>query len=114
MNGTTFQHECMQEIEARRLARRVLGIGEVASPCEIRRAWRRRCLETHPDRNPGDPDAEQRFRRVNCAYRLLTDGTQCHELLTHGAELERSQCHHKYDLSNPWGFYLWWRETFFF
>ena len=103
----------MQEIEAKRLARRVLGIDEVASPRQIKRAWRKRCLETHPDRNPGDPHAKRSFRLVNCAYRLLYDGTPCDELLTHVAELERMPIHNKYNLSNAWGFYLWWREKFF-
>jgi len=113
MNGTTFQQECMQEIEARRLARRVLGVGDGASQREVRRAWRRRCLETHPDRNPGDPHAEQSFQLVNCAYRLLIDGIPCDELLAHGVEPERSTNYRKHDLSNAWGFYLWWREKFF-
>lgn len=113
MNEAIFQQECMRKIEIRRLARQVVGVGEAASPCEIRRAWRRKCLETHPDRNPGDPDAERRFRLVNCAYRLLAEGTPCHELLTHGAELQKTPGHSKYDLSNTWGFYLWWRERFF-
>ena len=113
MDETIFQQEHIREIEAKQIARRVLGIGEIASPREIKRAWRRRCLETHPDRNPGDPDAERRFRLVNCAYRLLTEGTPCDELLTNNAESEEPPKHGKYNLSNAWGFYLWWRDRFF-
>ena len=113
MNGATFQKKCMGSIELTRRARQVIGVPEGVSRREIRRAWRKRCLETHPDRNPGDPDAERRFRLVNCAYRLLTDGTPCDELMTHSAAQGQPPSHSKYDLTNTWGFYLWWRERFF-
>ncbi len=113
MDGSEYQEVIAAEVRARRVAMNVLGVGERASLHQIKRAWRRRCLETHPDRNSGDPDAERRFRLVNCAYRLLTDGTPCDDLLTQGAEPERPPRRSKHDLSNPWGFYLWWRETFF-
>ena len=39
----------------------------------------REAVESEPDRDPGDPDAAPRYRRVNCACRALTDGTQCNE-----------------------------------
>jgi len=113
MNGPEYQDLIAAEVRAKRAAMSVLGLGEVASPDDIRRAWRKRCLETHPDRNPGDPDAERRFRLANCAYRLLTDGTPCDELLSNSVQPEQPPRHSKYNLSNAWGFYLWWRERFF-
>ena len=113
MNEARSGQDGRRTHELDRLARRVLGIGDGASACEMKRAWRRRCLETHPDQNPEDPSAEQRFRLVNCAYRLLTEGTPCPELMAHVADTKRSPRHSAYDLSNAWGFYLWWRETFF-
>jgi len=113
MNGSEYQKIITDEARARRAARRVLGVAESASLRQIRRAWRKRCLETHPDRNPGNPEAEREFRLVNCAYRLLTDGTPCDELLTQGAEAEPTPLRGRYNILNAWGFYLWWRETFF-
>ena len=113
MNGRTFQEEYGREIQLRRRARRVIGVDEGVSLREIKRAWRKRCMETHPDRNPDDPDAQRKFRLVNCAYRLLTEGRPCNELLTYGVEPERPPGHGKYDLGNAWGMFLWWRDKFF-
>lgn len=52
---------------------RTLGVARDASTDEIRRAFRRLARETHPDANPGDPGAEQRFRDVATAYEVLSD-----------------------------------------
>lgn len=53
---------------------KVLGVSRRASEEEIKRAFRRRAKESHPDRNPGDPHAEERFREIGEAYRLLQEG----------------------------------------
>lgn len=50
-----------------------LGVTRDASPQAIKQAYRRIALETHPDRNPGDADAAERFRRASQAYALLRD-----------------------------------------
>lgn len=50
-----------------------LGVDPSASQVEIRRAYRQLARETHPDRNPNDPQAEARFRRVKAAYDVLGD-----------------------------------------
>jgi len=50
-----------------------LGIGRDASPEEIKRAYRKLALQCHPDRNPGDADAEERFKRAAEAYEVLSD-----------------------------------------
>lgn len=52
----------------------VLGISEPATPDEIRRAYRRCALEHHPDRNPGDPMAQEAFLAVRAAYERLQAG----------------------------------------
>ncbi len=51
----------------------ILHITEDADQEAIKRAYRRQAMEHHPDRNPGDMDAEARFREVNEAYEILCD-----------------------------------------
>ncbi len=50
-----------------------LGIARGASAEEIRKAFRKLAKEVHPDRNPGDKKAEERFKRVSAAFDLLGD-----------------------------------------
>jgi hypothetical protein len=53
-------------------ARRHLGLGRVATPGEIRRAYHRLAGQLHPDHNPDDPEAEARMTELAQAYELLT------------------------------------------
>lgn len=50
-----------------------LGVDRDADPGEIKKAFRRLARETHPDANPGDRQAEARFREVAEAYEVLSD-----------------------------------------
>ncbi len=50
-----------------------LGIEPHASQREIKRAYRRLALRYHPDRHPGDPDAEERFKELVAANMVLSD-----------------------------------------
>ena len=50
-----------------------LGLGSQATEEEIRRTYRRLALEWHPDRNPGNARAEERFKEISEAYALLID-----------------------------------------
>ena len=51
----------------------VLGLNKGASEEEIKKAFRKMALKYHPDRNPGDKDAEEKFKEVNEAYSILSD-----------------------------------------
>ena len=54
----------------------VLGVRRDASPDELKKAFRGLALRFHPDRNPGDPQAEARFREVAEAWQVLSDPEQ--------------------------------------
>lgn len=51
----------------------VLGVGREASVDEIKKAYRRAAVQYHPDRNPDDPEAEERFKEASEAYAVLSD-----------------------------------------
>ena len=51
----------------------VLGVSRSASAEEIKRAYRKKAMDLHPDRNPNDPEAERRFKEVNAAYAVLKE-----------------------------------------
>ena len=61
---------------ARRDYYTVLGVGKTASTDEIKKAFRTLALKYHPDRNPGDAEAERRFREVAEAWEVLGDPEQ--------------------------------------
>lgn len=52
-----------------------LGLGKDAKPEDIRRAYRERAKKAHPDTNKNDPDAAEKFNRLNNAYKVLGNET---------------------------------------
>ena len=51
----------------------VLGVSRDASTDDIKRAYRKLALQFHPDKNPGDKQAEERFKEIAEAYAILSD-----------------------------------------
>ena len=54
----------------------VLGVQKSASVDEIKKAYRKAAMKYHPDRNPGDKEAEARFKEVGEAYEVLSDDSK--------------------------------------
>lgn len=68
----------------------VLGVQRNASDDDLKRAYRRLAMKYHPDRNPGDHAAEERFKEASHAYEVLTDAQKRTIYDQHGHEgLER-------------------------
>ena len=51
----------------------VLGVGRDVDAAELKRAYRKLAMELHPDRNPGDQEAEESFKTASEAYQVLSD-----------------------------------------
>jgi molecular chaperone DnaJ len=52
----------------------VLGVARVATDAEIKKAYRQKAWEHHPDRNPGDHESEEKFKEASEAFEVLSDG----------------------------------------
>src|SRR3954466_12854862 len=51
----------------------ILGVTKTASADEIKKAYRKVAMQYHPDRNPGDKGAEEKFKEAAEAYEILSD-----------------------------------------
>ncbi len=54
----------------------VLGVDKSADEQAIKKAYRKLAMKYHPDRNPGDSEAEEKFKEINEAYEVLSDSTK--------------------------------------
>ncbi|MDR0548008.1 MAG: DnaJ domain-containing protein [Deltaproteobacteria bacterium] len=70
---------------------RILGLGPTASPSELKRAYRQLAVAWHPDRNPGSPLAEERFKAISEAYAVLSDPIKRRQYDSLGPDKFRSE-----------------------
>jgi len=108
-----FMERINRDLEARRMACRILEVEDTAGKEELKRAYRRTAMKFHPDKNPDDPEANKKFALVECAYELLTQDKPCPALLEEINSWPGVPEDDKYRLDNPWGHFLWWREKYF-
>jgi len=69
----------------------ILGVGRDADEKEVKRAFRRLARQYHPDVNPGDAQAEERFKEINEAYEVLSDAEKRQKYDQLGADWSRWQ-----------------------
>jgi len=108
-----FMERITRDLEARKAACKILEVGEDANKEQLKRAYRRAALKCHPDHNQGDPGASRKFALMKCAYELLASDEPCDKLLEEVNAWGGVAKDEKYNLDNPWGHFLWWREKFF-
>lgn len=70
---------------------KVLGVSKKATEKEIKRAYRKLARKYHPDVNPGDRDAEEKFKEINEAHEVLTDPDKREKYDRFGADWQRYQ-----------------------
>jgi curved DNA-binding protein CbpA len=108
-----FMARITRDLEARKAARKILEVEEGASKEKLKKAYRRAAIKYHPDHNEDDPEANRKFTIVKCAYELLANDKACDKLLEEISSWPDVTEDEKYNLDNPWGHFLWWREKFF-
>ena len=69
----------------------ILGVSRSADEKEIRRAYRRLARQHHPDVNPGDEDAAERFKTINAAYEVLSDADKRGKYDRYGDRWEQAE-----------------------
>jgi molecular chaperone DnaJ len=79
----------------------VLGVDKNASEEEIKKAYRKLAFAFHPDRNVGDKEAEEKFKQVQEAYHILSDGNKRHHYDLYGSAEDNSMFAN-FDISEMW------------
>ncbi|MBQ4379619.1 MAG: DnaJ domain-containing protein [Treponema sp.] len=68
----------------------ILGVEKTASQKEIKSAYRKLAVKYHPDKNPGDKAAEEKFKKITAAYDVLSDETKRRQYDSYGSYSENS------------------------
>ena len=68
-----------------------LGVQKTANEIEIKTAYKRLALRTHPDKNPNDPDASKNFHRVSEAYKRIIDPASFHDEDNEGEDISEAE-----------------------
>lgn len=86
---------------------RILGVGKNASEKEIKQAYRRLARKLHPDVNPSDKAAQEKFKEINEAYEVLSDPDKRKKYDTLGANWEQYEQYQRAGGRGPftWGSY---------
>ena len=91
----------------------ILGVSKNATADEIKKAYRTLAFKYHPDRNQGNPEAEEKFKQISAAYDVLGDeakrrqydmGSYSNSYSTAGSQTQQQyQRQYQYTYSNPFG-----------
>ncbi|MBR1403433.1 MAG: J domain-containing protein [Treponema sp.] len=81
----------------------VLGVQKTATQDEIKSAYRKLAVKYHPDKNPGNKEAEEKFKKISAAYDVLSDETKRRQYDSYGSTSDYSSS----ASSNPYGAYGW-------
>ncbi|WP_407428130.1 J domain-containing protein [Treponema sp.] len=82
---------------------KVLGIQKTATQSEIKSAYRKLAVKYHPDKNPGDKAAEEKFKKITAAYDVLSDETKRRQYDSY----RNTSDYASHTSSNPYGNYGW-------
>ena len=67
---------------------KILGVDKKASQDDIKKAYRKMAVQYHPDKNPGNKEAEEKFKLANEAHEVLGDPEKKEKIRYPGRELE--------------------------
>lgn len=79
----------------------ILGVSRDATDEQIKIAFRKLAMQHHPDRNPGDPNSENKFKEINAAYDAIKNGDK---RAAHGRSTHQPQHPFGFGGGNPFGF----------
>lgn len=91
------------KMETRKDYYEVLGVSKTATEDEIKKAYRKLAVKYHPDKNPGDKEAEKKFQEISEAYDTLSDKSKRAAYDNYGASSTSNS--HSYQWRNPFSGY---------
>src|SRR5215212_3484301 len=80
-----------------------LGVARTATGDEIRKAFRKLAKENHPDQNPGNKSAEERFKKVSAAFDILGDQAKRRKYDAGEIDADGRETARGFTGSGPWG-----------